>query len=615
MGLTLPIRTSSVASIQRNTISRMTHLMPVTEPDDRSILSNRIEPTDEPGDVQETDLLNPDPVGVRTDTVMSEGTNYDPSRSYNKISPASADTNDIGASVSELDIEASRQKILEDQPEESIEQEPILADDPELVPSDIVDYYDECVKVQNPKFHRYGLPHLRQYPLNCTQNVLYALNHYRQCIDPKDRVMLVENAIKAAQEFHISETNVALQQAKEGIGIKPIKSNADAQKCHVHYNTQFYNHVFYNKDYAKAITNMNEFAFMEYFHPNLITHSFISRVSTSIGGLGIDKSVYQTMGIRYPFETDFTKPLGWCDMSDYDFNQNIIYGYIPKTNWFRVDLSKNVTHVKYCLMMYSILGEILIDPDFTVDRLSPNHLGILTYWPQHVTYHYDRMKAVEEYTTEWYQEIQYLHDLCWNFLDDPYNIDDRAKCISAFATIIAAGNNDSDSILMTNGELITKADVNSYMQHELQGNVIYLLPDTMEYPIINKASVRLAMDCIRQVEQEHPNELKTYCNNLNQAYRKLGCTFSLSVDHPYAQYADSHIIKNMVNLLVEGNTAVDDSDGASDMGGPSNQTDQPWYKRMDYTGTLYRDGSENKEMGPNEKPMQKPDWTQHLSIL
>lgn len=615
MGLTLPIRTSSVASIQRNTISRMTHLVPVAEPDDKSILSNRIEPTDEPGDVQETDLLNPDPVGVRTDIVMSEGTNYDPSRSYNKISPASADTNDIGASVSELDIEASRQKILEDQPEESAEQEPILADDPELVPSDIVDYYDECVKVQNPKFYRYGLPHLRQYPLNCTQNVLYALNHYKQCIDPKDRVMLVENAIKAAQEFHISETNVALQQAKEGIGIKPIKSNTDAQKCHVHYNTQFYNHVFYNKDYAKAITNMNEFAFMEYFHPNLITHSFISRVSTSIGGLGIDKSVYQTMGIRYPFETDFTKPLGWCDMSDDDFNQNIIYGYIPKTNWFRVDLSKNVTHVKYCLMMYSILGEILIDPDFTVDRLSPNHLGILTYWPQHVTYHYDRMKAVEEYTTEWYQEIQYLHDLCWNFLDDPYNIDDRAKCISAFATIIAAGNNDSDSILMTNGELITKADINSYMQHELQGNVIYLLPDTMEYPIINKASVRLAMDCIRQVEQEHPNELKTYCNNLNQAYRKLGCTFSLSVDHPYAQYADSHIIKNMVNLLVEGNTAVDDSDGASDMGGPSNQTDQPWYKRMDYTGTLYRDGSENKEMGPNEKPMQKPDWTQHLSIL
>lgn len=615
MGLTLPIRTSSVASIQRNTISRMTHLVPVAEPDDKSILSNRIEPTNEPGDVQETDLLNPDPVGVRTDTVMSEGTNYDPSRSYNKISPASADTNDIGASVSELDIEASRQKILEDQPEESTEQEPILADDPELVPSDIVDYYDECVKVQNPKFYRYGLPHLRQYPLNCTQNVLYALNHYRQCIDPKDRAMLVENVIKAAQEFHISETNVALQQAKEGIGIKPIKSNADAQKCHLHYNTQFYNHVFYNKDYAKAITNMNEFAFMEYFHPNLITHSFISRVSTSIGGLGIDKSVYQTMGIRYPFETDFTKPLGWCDMSDDDFNQNIIYGYIPKTNWFRVDLSKNVTHVKYCLMMYSILGEILIDPDFTVDRLSPNHLGILTYWPQHVTYHYDRMKAVEEYTTEWYQEIQYLHDLCWNFLDDPYNIDDRAKCISAFATIIAAGNNDSDSILMTNGELITKADVNSYMQHELQGNVIYLLPDTMEYPIINKASVRLAMDCIRQVEQEHPNELKTYCNNLNQAYRKLGCTFSLSVDHPYAQYADSHIIKNMVNLLVEGNTAVDDSDGASDIGGPSNQTDQPWYKRMDYTGTLYRDGSENKEMGPNEKPMQKPDWTQHLSIL
>ena len=142
-----------------------------------------------------------------------------------------------------------------------------------------------------------------------------------------------------------------------------------------------------------------------------------------------------------------------------------------------------------------------------------------------------------------------------------------------------------------------------------------MIPDLMECPVINKYSVRLAMDSINRIEREYPEYLKTYVANVNRRYQELGCTFSITPDHPFAKYADANVVDHMTFVLTEGDTAVSDSDGASDIGSASNKTDQPWYKRLDYTGTLYRDGSENKEMGPNTKPMQKPDWTQHYSIL
>ena len=147
-----------------------------------------------------------------------------------------------------------------------------------------------------------------------------------------------------------------------------------------------------------------------------------------------------------------------------------------------------------------------------------------------------------------------------------------------------AGGNDTAT---TDPSLVTKSDCNKYLVQQLgYDDSIYLIPDKLEYPIINRYSVKLAMDMINQVKKEFPEDINTFVKNLNRKYKELGCTFSITPDHPFAPYADANIIDHMTFILVEGDTAVDDSDGASEIGSPNNKTDQPWYKRLDYTGTL-----------------------------
>ena len=208
--------------------------------------------------------------------------------------------------------------------------------------------------------------------------------------------------------------------------------------------------------------------------------------------------------------------------------------------------------------------------------------------------------------------LQYLHDLFWNFHDDPYADESKAECICAFASELAGGSSN----LTPKHSVYSKADCTKYLIKELNlPEDIFLLPIVMEYPILDRSSIKFAIDSIQQVEQTYPDMVKEYVTNLNRKYKEFGCTYQISGNHPYAKYAIPEMVDKVTNLLSEGDTVVSDTDGASEIGSPNNKTDQPWYKRLDYTGTLYRDGSENKEMGPNTKPMQKPDWTQHYSIL
>ena len=115
-------------------------------------------------------------------------------------------------------------------------------------------------------------------------------------------------------------------------------------------------------------------------------------------------------------------------------------------------------------------------------------------------------------------------------------------------------------------------------------------------------------------QKEEPDHVDEYVKNLNQKYKELGCSYMITPDHPYAKYASKEMLYDMVYVLAE-DSAVNDTDGASDIGGIPNKVEQPWYKRLDYIGALYRDGSENKELGPNMKPMQKPDYQRVDSFL
>ena len=158
--------------------------------------------------------------------------------------------------------------------------------------------------------------------------------------------------------------------------------------------------------------------------------------------------------------------------------------------------------------------------------------------------------------------------------------------------------------------MISKEECTAYMVHELgMEDDMFLLPGTSEYPIINQGSIRMAMDMINQISADERAE---YSRNLNRKYKEFGCTFSISVDHPYAKYADQNIIDHMNRVLMEGDTTVSDQ-GTSTSGG--DLSTEPWYVRMDVNGNVGQDLLLNKELGPNDKTHPDVDFTRHSSVF
>lgn len=190
--------------------------------------------------------------------------------------------------------------------------------------------------------------------------------------------------------------------------------------------------------------------------------------------------------------------------------------------------------------------------------------------------------------------------------------------ILGFASnMTAIGTDDSDSNMKyDNPNLIDITAFRKYVFMSLKYDErLYLIPELMEYPILDRTSIRLAIDQIQTVEKEFSPYLEEFCRNVNRAYVQYGCTFKLSIDHPFMKYASKNIQREAIPILSEGETVVSNSDSTVGLNSTDNQTDQPWYKRLDYIGSMYRDGSENKEMGPNTKPQQFPDYTQSDSFL
>lgn len=411
-----------------------------------------------------------------------------------------------------------------------------------------------------------------------------------------------------------SETHEMVKTAL-GISDQESRTREDVIRDHIAYNAQFFNAIYYGANYAKSITTMGGLDFLEYFYPDMGTHSFFVYVHSAIGKLALHADLYKKLGMRIPLISEPSDPIGWKDLSERDqgvLEDLILQYYDAQENWFNTDISDDMDHLIYCVRLYAILDKIMRDPNFNMDDLKPEHLNILGQWERRVQEWYNHFQETEEYTEPWYQAIQHLHDLCWNFTDNPDSPDVHAENIVNMTCAMAGGTDPAKG----DHTLITKADCDKYLIQQLGfDDSIYLIPEKMEYPVLNKHSLKLAMDSIPRVAKEYPDDLNTFVKNANRKYKELGCTFSITADHPFAQYADPAIVDNMFSVLSEGDTAVNDTDGAANIGSPNNKTDQPWYKRLDYTGTLYRDGSENKEMGPNTKPMQKPDWTQHYSIL
>ena len=202
-----------------------------------------------------------------------------------------------------------------------------------------------------------------------------------------------------------------------------------------------------------------------------------------------------------------------------------------------------------------------------------------------------------------------MFDLFWNFHENPMDSGIITGNIAAMCTQMASAKSMAIGINEAS-ELISKEDCVGYMVKELgMEDDIFLLPGTMEYPVINQNSVRMAMDLITRIDKENIPE---YTKNLNRKYRELGCTFSITVDHPYAKYASQMIIDNMTHVLMEGETAVNDHGTSS---GTQPPVEQPWFVRNDVTGTVGRDILANKELGPNDKKYPSPDYERNEALL
>ena len=552
-----PIKSYNVTS-RTSKLNRIIHFTGMCDAD-KQLLGDCGDPSNNPGQIADTNLLDPNPEEIQNNTdEITENTNYAPDRHYVKSPAGQGPGTDITDPVEELEQDSEE----------------------ELNPASDDGNYDKPISKEG-------------------QYVPSAVVNYNEAAVPGSKLM--------------TDVQKALGTTKKN------RTRNDVIKDHVAYNAQFFNTMYYNKDHAEMLAKLEVCDFLEYFYPNVITHNFYTRLRTSCGKLGMNPVIYRALGIRAPLDTDRSKPIGTMraeisnEISD-AIRDHIIITYNAMENWFRADLSSDTDHILYCLQLYSIMSEILLNPAFGPNNLSEDHLNILSTWQTRVFDHYDKMQSLRKYSPDWCKEIQYLHDLCWNFLDDPHSDDAYAECVAAFATEMDCFFGEYDH--PQDHTLVTKSDCDRYLIQQLgYDDDLYLIPEKMQYPIINRYSIKLAMDSVNQVEKEFPDDVATFVHNLNQKYKEFGCDFSITPDHPYAKYADKEIVDHMTMILAEGDTAVADTDGASDMGSPNNKTDQPWYKRLDYTGTLYRDGSENKEMGPNTKPIQKPDYTQYDSFL
>ena len=469
----------------------------------------------------------------------------------------------------------------------------------------------------------FGIPRLRKYPLNDQKHVKFAIRMFGHCKDPKDRAELAKRIFAKVKEFDmdvkigkgnplydyapksLQESIVSLGAEVPGIVSEEKTEKLSAQEIrlkNLEIAGRTANILNFQPALGKALGNLKEYEFLNYFYPDVKSTSFQLRMITSLGGMVNQPEVWKEYNLRPPLCTDMNQPLTHPNTeitNDQFFDLYNLY-YNGCQNWFNVD-DHDMTHIEYCLKLYSVMGMILLNPQFDINMLDSYWMGVLTDWYQHVQSAYDElMDQTDLNSLKAFQLRQQLWELCWNPTENPEDESAIIRNMIGFASSMVSHKfkiNLNEKINESGGELLDKNKCNEYVLSQLgiDSSDVYLLPDTMQYPILNQTSIRMAMDMIRDIKD--PDEKKTYIENLNRKYKEFGCTFSISVDHPYAEYADQNIIDHMTHILSEGDTVVSDQ-GTSDAGDPDNA---PWYVRSDVNGNVGQNLLQNKELGPNDK--------------
>ena len=499
----------------------------------------------------------------------------------------------------------------------------LVYDKDDVYPSDFDEYYNESAMKAAERNalddEEFGIPRLRKYPLHDRKHVKFAIRMFSHCKDPKDRAELAKRIFAKIEEYNmdvkIGKGNPLYDYAPKSLQESIVSLSAeipmngvdetsfDGKECvdekkseHLRLAGLTANVLNFQPALGKALGNMKEYEFLNYFYPDTKGMKFQIRLYSVLGGMCTHPEVWEHYNLRPPLCTDNTRPLtrptnnGKAEQLQEDID---LY-YNNSQNWFHEN-ANDISHVMYCLTLYSVLGMILLNPEFNMNMLDEYWMGVLTDWGMLVQTTYDEMMESDS-STDTFKKRQELWDLCWNPTENPQDEAVVTNNMINFASTMVSQKLDTD-LNESGGELLDKVKCNEYIlsQLGLDANDVYLLPDTMEYPIFNQSSIRMAMDNILTIPKE--NDIRAeYVKNLNRKYKEFGCTFSISVDHPYAPYADQNIIDHMNRILVEGDTVVDDQ-GTSDAGNPDNA---PWYVRVDVNGNVGQNLLQNKELGPND---------------
>lgn len=545
---------------------------------------------------------------------MNYGLDYANSASPNAQNNAKGEIETKYVSYSDLSLLSAKNKHLDDliftnsdednEPDEAI-------DDDDHVPSEITDYFTESTitaKMRNKMDdEEFGLPRLRKYPLNDRTHVAQAIRMFRHVKDPKDQKVLADNIIRKYNEFGMTTKIGKNNPLSKYVPKKMLNEHGDLDmpvvisgyekpehkrtrediiKEHLRANSLFYNYIFYNDDFVKYMKSVDSLQFLNYFYPSFKIHSFSTRLHSAIGGMAYEDDAYECIGLKNPLKSHDIPDIP--DSSKIDDLEFLVTGmYTRDYNYYREDVS-DIVHIKYCLELYCITSYILNNRDFNEAEIPEFYKGVLMDWPSQIEYHYAAMQEEKPYSKMYFRHCQYLHDLLWDPLDNP-ELD-----IDVSANIICLVKNMACSYIQNmneSTELIDKTDTKAYLVKELNmEDDLYLIPSSLEYPIIDKSSVKLAMDMIGKIDKENIPE---YTANLNRKYHEFGCTFSIPVDHPYAKYASDEIVDHMSCLLCE------DSNSVADSGVDVSSSEGPWYKTINW-GYYNRNLLDNDELGPND---------------
>ena len=176
----------------------------------------------------------------------------------------------------------------------------------------------------------FGIPRLRKYPLNDQKHVKFAIRMFGHCKDPKDRAELAKRIFAKVKEFDmdvkigkgnplydyapksLQESIVSLGAEVPGIVSEEKTEKLSAQEIrlkNLEIAGRTANILNFQPALGKALGNLKEYEFLNYFYPDVKSTSFQLRMITSLGGMVNHPEVWKEYNLRPPLCTDMNQPL------------------------------------------------------------------------------------------------------------------------------------------------------------------------------------------------------------------------------------------------------------------------------------------------------------------